>query len=141
MLDGIQFSSWSAVRGWPLAADDEGGMQTGLATLKKVLVAILEMFPQASQIEGAPIPHHDDGLRAKSGPLNMSDQATPPSLASSKYRALLVARVLRELNVLRPQLFVPSDYARLKTEHPDYLTFQVAEADGDLRTRSAKRSG
>lgn len=51
MLDGIQFSSWSAARGWPLATDDEGGMQRGLATLEKILVAILEMFPGAPASE------------------------------------------------------------------------------------------
>lgn len=138
MLDEIQFSSWSAARGWPLATDDEGGIQRGLATLGKLLGAIIDMFPQPSQSEEAEDPSRDDALRAKTvdgfpGVPSKADSAA--SLVSSQYRAQLVAQVMRKLNVLRPQLFVPSDYARLKTEHPDYLTFQVTETDADLRTR------
>ncbi len=61
-----------------------------------------------------------------------SPRAGPP-LASSQYRAQLVATVIAELNVVKPQLFVPSDYARLRAEHPDYLTFEVTEANSDVR--------
>lgn len=56
-------------------------------------------------------------------------------LTSSEYRSRLVAQVMKELNNLKHQLYVPSDYARLRSEHADYLTFQVTEANGDLRAR------
>lgn len=59
----------------------------------------------------------------------------PPPLTAPEYRAQLVAQVIGELNVLKPQVFVPSDYARLKAEHPDYLTFEVTKANADLRRR------
>jgi hypothetical protein len=36
--------------------------------------------------------------------------------------------------MIKPQLFVPSDYARLLKEHSDYLTFRVTEVNPDLRT-------
>ena len=130
IIDGIGFSSWSAQRGWPLASDDEGGIIRGSATLDKILATALIMFP---------IP--DDGQASQS-----NDQQSEPvasakrsfaagaSLTPSQYRANLVAKVIGELNVLKPQLFAPSDYTRLKGEHPDYLTFGVTEANSDVRT-------
>lgn len=66
-------------------------------------------------------------------PVSVADSASP-SLTAQEYRAQLVAQVIRELNLLKPQLFVPSDYARLKAEHPGYLTFEVTEANSDIRT-------
>jgi hypothetical protein len=57
-----------------------------------------------------------------------------PSLNPSQYRANLVAKAIGELNIIKPQLFLPSDYDQLRGEHPDYFTFDVTEANSDLRT-------
>jgi hypothetical protein len=58
----------------------------------------------------------------------------PQSTASSQFRAQQVAQVIVELNVIKPQLFLPSDYDRLLKEHSDYLIFRVTEVNIDLRT-------
>jgi hypothetical protein len=51
-------------------------------------------------------------------------------------RAKTVARILTELNDLKPQMFEDqSEYSRLRAMYPDFLTFKIAEQRHDLKTK------
>lgn len=58
------------------------------------------------------------------------------NLSPSERRADTVAKVIEELNVLRPHMSgAESDYARLAKEHARFLTFRVAREHADLREK------
>jgi hypothetical protein len=51
-------------------------------------------------------------------------------------RAMTVARIINELNGLKPQMFEDhSEYNRLREQYPDYLTFKIAETRPDLKQK------
>jgi hypothetical protein len=55
---------------------------------------------------------------------------------AQKARAQTVARIIRELDLLRPQMFEDeSQYERLRVKYPDFLTFCVAEQRPDLKQK------
>ena len=58
---------------------------------------------------------------------------TVPELTLFERRALTVAEVIEELNILKPQMYRASDYKRLNKEHPEFLTFQETEKRSDLK--------
>ncbi len=57
----------------------------------------------------------------------------PPT--PSEARARTVAKLIKELNVLKPQMNGESDYERLAKENPRFLTFRVADRRGDLKEK------
>jgi len=67
------------------------------------------------------------------------EKLAPPvqevSISPSEARARTVATIIEELNILKPQMYGASDYGRLASEHPDYLTFQVAMKRPDLKLK------
>jgi hypothetical protein len=54
----------------------------------------------------------------------------PPT--PSEARARTVAKIIKELDVLKPQMFGESDYERLAKENPRFLTVRVADKRPDL---------
>ena len=57
----------------------------------------------------------------------------PPE--ASQRRAETVAKIIEELNVLKPQMYGKSDYGVLKGKHPEFLTFQIVEKHSDLELK------
>jgi hypothetical protein len=56
--------------------------------------------------------------------------------ATKKARAKTVARLIRELNTLKPQMLEDdAEYERLREQYPKHLTFQIAEDRPDLKTK------
>jgi hypothetical protein len=56
--------------------------------------------------------------------------------AAKEARAGTVARILGELNRLKPQMFEDeTEYRRLCDEHPDFLTFTIARERADLKLK------
>ena len=60
-------------------------------------------------------------------------RALPPT--PSKARAGTVAKIIKELDILKPQMFGESDYERLAKENPRFLTVRVADKRPDLREK------
>ena len=61
-----------------------------------------------------------------------SDRAT----AAKKARACTVAKIIRELDQLRPQMFEDQkEYDSLRVQYPDFLAFLIAERRPDLKTK------
>ena len=50
-------------------------------------------------------------------------------------RAADVAKFIKELSVLKPQMLSESEYERLREKYPNFLTFKVAENDPDLKLK------
>ena len=68
--------------------------------------------------------------RTKKGTgINRRMQLTP-----SQFRARLVAEVIGEIGLIRPQMLGESDYDSLEKEHNRYLIFRVTRDHEDLRT-------
>jgi hypothetical protein len=86
------------------------------------------------------------GLDTTSPPLQ-GDGPTPPqrvtdgepsdrALAAKKARACTVARIIRELDQLRPQMFEDQkEYDSLRMQYPDFLAFLIADRRPDLKTK------
>jgi hypothetical protein len=65
------------------------------------------------------------------GPLEMSEAAD-----IGRARAEVVAKLVEELNVLKPQMFEDeAEYKVLQKGYPDFLTFRIAENRPDLRMK------
>jgi hypothetical protein len=83
------------------------------------------------------------GPGRKRGP--KPDYKTVPRVAEKPFnhagvakaaRAKTVARIIHELDQLKPQMFEDeSEYNRLRAQHPDFLTFKIAERRPDLKTK------
>jgi len=51
-------------------------------------------------------------------------------------RANTVAKVINELNVLKPQMFDDeAEYDRLRSQYPDFLAFKIADGRSDLKLK------
>jgi len=51
-------------------------------------------------------------------------------------RAMTVAKLIKELNDLKPQMFEDeSEYGRLRVLYPDFVTFKIADQRPDLKTK------
>jgi hypothetical protein len=46
-----------------------------------------------------------------------------------------VAKVIKELNILAPQMFDDKEYEELRKQNPNFLVFEVAETRRDLRNK------
>jgi hypothetical protein len=67
-----------------------------------------------------------DGVKAVRGGANATKEA----------RAMTVAKIIQELNDLKPQMFEDeSEYSRLRALYPDFLTFTIAQQRPDLRLK------
>lgn len=65
-----------------------------------------------------------------------TDKAQFDGTAAKKSRAITVAKLIGELNNLKPQMFEDdAEYSRLRAEYPHYLTFKVADTRPDLKTK------
>ncbi len=53
----------------------------------------------------------------------------------STCRAETVGKIIRELNILKPQMFGEQNYDELKTKHPGFLTFGIADQRNDLKLK------
>jgi hypothetical protein len=71
-------------------------------------------------------------LKTAPSPENRSDDATTAKTA----RANTVARLVNELNQLKPQMLEDeSEYSRLREVYPDFLSFKIAEHRPDLKLK------
>jgi hypothetical protein len=58
------------------------------------------------------------------------------AIAAKRARARTVARIIRELDQLRPQMFEDQkEYDSLRVRYPDFLAFVIAEQRPDLKTK------
>lgn len=53
----------------------------------------------------------------------------------STCRAETVGKIIKELNILKPQMFGEQGYDELKTKHPGFLTFGIADQREDLKLK------
>jgi len=53
----------------------------------------------------------------------------------SEKRAAMVAKIINELNTLKPQMFSESEYEELRQAHPNFVVFKVAKKRPDLRRK------
>jgi len=58
-----------------------------------------------------------------------------PEIDASEARSRAVAKVIKELTVLRPQIFSADDYPKIREHYPRYLTIQVCERHPDLKLK------
>ncbi len=61
--------------------------------------------------------------------------AHPQTPTPSEARARTVAKIIEELDTLKPQMYGESDYSDLERRYPDYLSFEIAKRQRDLRTK------
>ena len=86
----------------------------GLTTIEQQLLR-KELDVYGQTVPGLMIPEPEPGT---------SDDAK----VAKQSRAITVARLIRELNDLKPQMFEDeSEYNRLRTLYPGFLTFRIAE--------------
>jgi hypothetical protein len=57
------------------------------------------------------------------------------SILPSKKRARTVARIIDELNILKPSMYYESDYDELKRKYSKFITFKMAAIRGDLKEK------
>jgi len=57
------------------------------------------------------------------------------SPSPSEARARTVATIVKELGILKPQMYGESDYQSLEQQNPGFLAFAVAATRPDLRTK------
>jgi hypothetical protein len=71
------------------------------------------------------------------GPRCPTEETRPHDAEPAKRaRAKTVARLVQELNDLKPQMFEDeSEYIRLRDLYPGFLTFEIAERRPDLKTK------
>jgi len=88
----------------------------------------------AAQSESA----HSAQVAEPSRPLVTKERSLTGQAADdiAKTRAETVAKLIEELNILRPQMFEDeAEYDLLQTRHPGYLTFKIAEERPDLKRK------
>lgn len=67
---------------------------------------------------------------------SMSAKQSSQATAAKEARAITVARLVKELNQLKPQMFEDeSEYLRLRDRYPDFLTFKITDERPDLKTK------
>ena len=63
------------------------------------------------------------------------------AVAHSHKRALGVAEVVKELNILSKEIYSRKEYADAKQKHPDFLTFQATEINANLEMEVRNLAG
>jgi hypothetical protein len=77
-----------------------------------------------------------DSAEPASMPRELADSPRRHVEPVSAARAATVATLIRELDILRPQMFEDeSEYKKLRGEYPDFLVFTIANDRPDLRTK------
>jgi hypothetical protein len=65
-----------------------------------------------------------------------SGTQSPAARAAKQLRAATVAKLIKELNDLKPQMFEDeAEYNELRARYPDFLTFKIAEGRPDLKMK------
>jgi hypothetical protein len=86
-------------------------------------------------------PANPESTKAASPERNENIEREPPETLSAaanakRSRALTVAKLIRELNILRPTMFEDtSEYERLRGQHPEFLTFTIADRHPHLKAK------
>jgi hypothetical protein len=78
------------------------------------------------------------GATGRVGPSPVPDDDEQPDFgkAAKKTRAETVAKVIRELDKLKPQMFEDeSEYNKLRAQNPTFISFQIAEQRPDLKRK------
>ena len=89
--------------------------------------------------------HRDRSAMRQSHPIKPTSKA-PSRKRRSRFRktrhilpaekrARTVAKIIKELGVLKPGMYGQSDYDHLREENTNFLTFKVAEKRADLQTK------
>lgn len=78
-----------------------------------------------------------DEMAGDTGPAEPSDVGAHSACArtAKQLRANTVARLIKELSVLKHQRCGEGEYARLSGSHPDFLTFRIADLRPDLKQK------
>ena len=91
--------------------------------------------PETPPLNGA-IGTRSSGVRVRRSPPLITERTSEGARVAKEARAATVARIVKELNVLRPQMFEDeSEYQRLRDQYPDFLTFKIADERPDLKTK------
>jgi hypothetical protein len=76
-----------------------------------------------------------DASMASRGQLSAKEPINSGTNAK-RARAITVAKLIKELNDLKPQMFEDeSEYSRLRAVYPDFATFKIVEQRPDLKTK------
>lgn len=116
------------------------GLSELLAELERAADRVKDDWRQKTEIEAIEVEHKQSGLqrvkrRAKGKPRakKAARQTQPPT--PSERRAKTVARIIKELNTLKPQMYSEADYRTLQQGHPGFLAFKIAAQRPDLRVK------
>jgi len=60
---------------------------------------------------------------------------SPPTESINQFRAQTVAKVIRELDILKPLMLGPADYLDLRPKFGDFITFEVTEKHPALKDK------
>lgn len=93
-----------------------------------------ETFGQINADESHPI-KLDRTEPAKSKAPSRKRLSKSRHILPAEKRARTVARIIDELNVLKPLMFYESDYDELKRKHSKFITFKAAARRGELKEK------
>jgi hypothetical protein len=98
------------------------------AAKKKLVDAELGVTKGRDQRSGESVGHHKPGTFAESQGQTRQSPSADEATAAKKTRAATVAKVIKELNSLKPQMYEDeSEYQHLRSQYPDFLNFNVAD--------------
>lgn len=83
---------------------------------------------QAAQVDGA-VPRP----RRKKARSRAPNKAQERPISATQRRASVVAKIIKELRVIKPDLHNQGHWNRLKGEHPKYLIFKIAQKDASVK--------
>jgi hypothetical protein len=79
------------------------------------------------------MPNNPESVQAVGEP---PGQEVDSATIAQQTRALTVARLIRELDALKPQMFEDkAEYEKLRAQHPKFIAFEIAEARPDLKLK------
>ncbi len=88
----------------------------------------------AQEGEAPPVPHATSRLEVVPAP-RLSGEFDS-ARAAKEARAMTVAKLIKELNDLKPQIFEDeAEYTRLRAQYPVFLTFSIADKRPDLKQK------
>jgi hypothetical protein len=86
---------------------------------------------------GPALPESTTGTEPEPPYLHSGTPGTPfnPARIAKQTRAATVAKLIKELNDLKPRMFDEAEYNELRRQYPGFLTFKTAESRPDLKIK------
>ncbi len=116
----------------PRTQAEEGALED--IRLKEEILDILKLeIARRGKRRERPSGEADEQAERKEG--QEEPVAHPQTPTLSEARARTVAKIIEELNILKPEMYGESDYSRLEELYSDFLSFKLAKRQPDLRTK------